>query len=133
MKLSVEETFPYPIGILLFNSPEYSEIVLRSLSSQDIKVDPSRVVITVDGYTNSKDEAVGKDNQVDQVIKIAEKRKHSDNILYSTGPQLLTYVYLINKNKINVLPSKLFNPHNKKKEFNNTNLYTKHIGTISWT
>lgn len=72
MILGVEETFPYPIGILLFNSPDYSEIVLRSLSSQDIKVDPSRVVITVDGYINSKDEAVGKNNQVDQVIKIAE-------------------------------------------------------------
>jgi hypothetical protein len=70
VKLSVEEKFPYPIGILLFNSPDYSEIVLRSLSVQDIKVDPSRVVITVDGYFNSKDEAVGKNNQVDQVVKL---------------------------------------------------------------
>jgi mannosyltransferase OCH1-like enzyme len=66
------------------------------------------------------------------VIQIAEQRKDSNNILYSTGPQLLTDVYLQNKNKINVLPSLLFNPHNKKKEFNNSNLYTKHIGTISW-
>jgi hypothetical protein len=71
--LNAEEQFPHPIGILLFNSPEYSEIVLRSLSSQDIKVDPSRIVITVDGYVNSKDEAVGKDNQVDEVVAIAKK------------------------------------------------------------
>jgi hypothetical protein len=73
VKLSVEETFPYPIGILLFNSPEYSEIVLHSLLSQDIKVDPSKVVITVDGYIGSKDESVGKINQVDQVVAIAKK------------------------------------------------------------
>jgi hypothetical protein len=73
MSLTADERFPYPIGILLFNSPDYSEIVLRSLSSQDINVDPSRVVITVDGYVNSKDEAVGKNNQVDQVIAIAKK------------------------------------------------------------
>jgi len=66
------------------------------------------------------------------VIKLAEQRKYSYDILYSTGPQLLSTVYLQNKNKINVLPSQLFNPHNKKKEFNNSNLYTKHIGTISW-
>jgi hypothetical protein len=78
---SVEETFPYPIGILLFNSPDYSEIVLRSLSSQDIKVDPSRVVITVDGYINSKNEAVGKNNQVDQVVTIAKKYFPSSKIV----------------------------------------------------
>jgi uncharacterized protein YcgL (UPF0745 family) len=67
------------------------------------------------------------------VIKVAEKRKNSNNILYATGPKLLTYVYLRNKNSINVLPSKLFNPNNKKPEFNNTNLYTKHLGTLSWS
>jgi len=66
------------------------------------------------------------------VIKLAEKRKHSNNILYSTGPRLLSDVYLQKKEKVNVLPSLLFNPHNRKKEFNNTNLYTKHIGTVSW-
>ena len=67
-----------------------------------------------------------------EVIKLAEKRKHSNNILYSTGPRLLSDVYLQKKKKVNVLPSLLFNPHNRKKEFNNTNLYTKHIGTVSW-
>jgi hypothetical protein len=82
VKLSVEDKFPYPIGILLFNSPDYSEIVLRSLSAQDIKVDPSRVVITVDGYFNSKDEAVGKNNQVDQVVKIAKKYFPNSKIVY---------------------------------------------------
>jgi hypothetical protein len=87
MGISAEKTFPYPIGILLFNSPEYSEIVLRSLSSQDIKVDPSRVVIVVDGYTNSKDEAVGKDNQVDQVIKIAKKYFPDSRIVHNKNNQ----------------------------------------------
>jgi hypothetical protein len=71
--VTAEDEFLYPIGILLFNSPDYSEIVLRSLLSQDIKVDPSRVVITVDGYIGSKDESAGKNNQVDQVIAIAKR------------------------------------------------------------
>jgi len=84
---SVEETFPYPIGILLYNSPDYSEIVLRSLTSQDIKVDPSRVVITVDGYVNSNDETKGKDNQVDQVIKIANKYFPNSKIVQNKNNQ----------------------------------------------
>ena len=87
MRLSVEETFPYPIGILLFNSPEYSEIVLRSLSSQDIKVDPLRVVIAVDGYINSKSEALERNNQVDQVIKIAEKYFPNSRIVHNKDNQ----------------------------------------------
>ena len=87
MNLSAEETFPYPIGILLFNSPDYSEIVLRSLSSQDINVDPSRVVITIDGYVNSKDEAIGKNNQVDQVITIAKKYFPNSKIVHNKTNQ----------------------------------------------
>ena len=87
MTITAEEKFSYPIGILLFNSPGYSEIVLRSLLSQDIKVDHSRVVITVDGYIGSKDEAAGKNNQVDQVISIAKKFFPDSKIVQNTTNQ----------------------------------------------
>lgn len=105
MKLSVEETFPYPIGILLFNSPEYSEIVLRSLSSQDIKVDPSRVVIAVDGYINSKDEAVGRNNQVDQVIKIAEKYFPNSKIVHNKHNQGIARQFQFLENELFNFPN----------------------------
>ena len=105
MESSVEETFPYPIGILLFNSPEYSEIVLRSLSSQDIKVDPSRVVITVDGYINSKDEAVGKNNQVDQVIEIAEKYFPNSKIVHNENNQGIAKQFQFLENELFNFPN----------------------------
>ncbi len=87
MPIAAEKEFPYPIGILLFNSPEYSEIVLHSLLSQDIKVDPSKVVITIDGYIGSKDESVGKINQVDQVVAIAKKFFPDSKIVQNTNNQ----------------------------------------------
>ncbi len=99
------ETFPYPIGILLFNSPEYSEIVLRSLSSQDIKVDPSRVVIAVDGYINSKDEAVGRNNQVDQVIKIAEKYFPNSKIVHNKNNQGIARQFQFLENELFNFPN----------------------------
>lgn len=105
MKLSAEEKFPHPIGILLFNSPDYSEIVLRSLSSQDINVDPSRVVITVDGYINSKDEAVGKNNQVDQVITIAKKYFPNSKIVHNKTNQGIAKQFQFLENELFNFPN----------------------------
>ena len=105
MNLSAEETFPYPIGILLFNSPDYSEIVLRSLSSQDINVDPSRVVITIDGYVNSKDEAIGKNNQVDQVITIAKKYFPNSKIVHNKTNQGIAKQFQFLENELFNFPN----------------------------
>jgi hypothetical protein len=105
MNLRVEETFPYPIGILLFNSPDYSEIVLRSLLSQDINVDLSRVVITVDGYINSKDEAVGKNNQVDQVITIAKKYFPNSKIVHNKTNQGIAKQFQFLENELFNFPN----------------------------
>jgi len=52
-----------------------------------------------------------------------------DNILYTTGPKLITDVYLKNKNEVNVLDFKLYNP---EKGSNNNNIIAKHIGTCTW-
>ena len=105
MNLSTEETFPHPIGILLFNSPDYSEIVLRSFLSQDINVDPSRVVITVDGYINSKDEALGKNNQVDKVITIAKKYFPNSRIIHNDTNQGIAKQFQLLENELFNFPN----------------------------
>ena len=105
MTVTAEDMFPYPIGILLFNSPDYSEIVLRSLFSQDIKVDPSRVVITVDGFIGSKDEAVGRNNQVDQVIAIAKKFFPDSKIVQNTTNQGIAKQFQYLENEIFNFPN----------------------------
>ena len=50
--------FPYPIGLLLFNRPEYSIQLLRSLAEQTMK--PSEIYVHIDGYKNSRDELAGR-------------------------------------------------------------------------
>ena len=58
--------FPYPIGLLLFNRPEYSIQLLKSLANQTIK--PSDIYIHIDGYKNSRDELFGRPNFQDLTI-----------------------------------------------------------------
>jgi 4-hydroxybenzoate polyprenyltransferase len=60
-------TYPYPIGIVLFNRPEYARAFLESLVQQDILLDPSRVVIHLDAYVGSRDEARGTVDMTKQV------------------------------------------------------------------
>jgi len=56
--------------------------------------------------------------------------KTNNNVLYTTGPQLISYVYSKNENSVNVLNYKLFNP--SKSEFNSPNIIAKHMGTCTW-
>ena len=44
----------------------------------------------------------------------------------------LSSVYEKNKNEINVLPKKYYNPSKDSPDFNNDNVYTKHYCTFSW-
>ena len=67
-----------------------------------------------------------------KVIDEAIVRKNSNNVLYTTGPRLISYVYLLNKEMVNVLPFHLYNPSRSSEDFNSPYLITKHIGTCSW-
>jgi len=67
-----------------------------------------------------------------KVIDEAKKRT-TLSVLKSTGPSLLSDIYLSNKNDVNVLNKDLFNPFNGTKEFNADIVYTKHFLTSSWT
>ena len=69
------------------------------------------------------------------VINEAKKRwehKKNTNILYLTGPQLLSDIYQKNKNVINALPKKLYNPDKDSSDFNDDNVITKHFCSAVW-
>ena len=68
-----------------------------------------------------------------KVVEKAKGRIDNPNVLYSTGPKLLSDVYYENKNDIFVLPEKLYNPKYGTPDFNLSDVITKHIGTKSWT
>lgn len=62
-----------------------------------------------------------------------ENNENKDDVLYITGPKLITKLYENNKNEINVLPINKYNPDKNSKEYNDdANLFTKHLGTAVW-
>jgi hypothetical protein len=65
--------FPYPVGILLHNRPEYAEQTLAALASQKLAIDQSRLVIVRDGYVGSRDEAFGDPDFTAEVDRLAER------------------------------------------------------------
>ena len=65
--------FPYPVGILLYNRPEYAEQTLAALASQQQAIDQSRLVIVRDGYVGSRDEASGEPDFTAEVDRLAER------------------------------------------------------------
>lgn len=65
--------FPYPVGVLLFNRPEYAEKTLRALSAQTFPVPGNRVVIVVDGYAGSKAEQRGQTDHTGEIVTIARE------------------------------------------------------------
>jgi hypothetical protein len=47
------QTFSFPIGVQLFNRPEYAEKFLTSLSNQSVSIDQERLHIFIDGFQGS--------------------------------------------------------------------------------
>lgn len=64
-------TFPYPIGLLLFNRFDYAQRVLQSLKAQTLPVDQSMLCISIDGYAGSKAEFQGKPDQTAAIFDMA--------------------------------------------------------------
>jgi len=68
-----------------------------------------------------------------KVIEEAKNRKNSEDVLYSTGPVLVSDVYFKNKDMVNPLSIDLYNPSTKEPEkFNHPHVITKHLCTNSW-
>jgi len=69
-------------------------------------------------------------------LKVIEKAKErfdtTNDVLYETGPVLITDTYNENKNMVNVLPVDKWNPHKNGPVFMGVDLITRHHGTITW-
>jgi mannosyltransferase OCH1-like enzyme len=67
-----------------------------------------------------------------KVINKAIDRVDHPNVLYSTGPQLLSDVYFEYPDDIHILSEKKFNPRPNTNDFYSPEVLTKHLGTKSW-
>lgn len=67
-----------------------------------------------------------------KVIRKSIERADNPNVLYATGPKLLTDVYFENVSDVNVLPEKIYNPKYGTDDFDSQDVITKHVGTKSW-
>ncbi len=64
------KSFKYPVGILLFNRPNYARRILSSLRRQTHVLDQQRCVVVVDGYPGSKDERRGAPDLTDETAAL---------------------------------------------------------------
>ena len=65
--------FQYPVGVQLFNRPEYAERVLRSLKSQRLPIAQNKLIIYIDGFRGSIYETRNVENNTEQISKIASE------------------------------------------------------------
>jgi len=65
-----------------------------------------------------------------KVVDESKGRTKSKNILWSTGPMLISDVYFANSDDVNVLPVDTYNPIKEAKD--NPRMITRHLGTYSW-
>lgn len=67
-------TFGYPVGVLLFNRPEYAAALLDSLSSQSMGMPESSTVVVVDGFRGSRDDLLGRPDRTAEVADLAAQK-----------------------------------------------------------
>ena len=65
--------FNYPIGIQLFNRPDYTRQMLKSLQRQTLPVDTNKLYIFIDGFNGSIYENNGASDQTQQVELISRQ------------------------------------------------------------
>ena len=63
--------FKYPVGVQLFNRPEYAKRVLTSLKTQNLAINQDKLFIFIDGFSNSIYESRKKTNFTAQVEAIS--------------------------------------------------------------
>jgi len=73
--------FRYPVGIQLFNRPEYAEKFLTSLSQQTLPVNQSQLFIYIDGFVGSIYDSRGLVDKSAEVKKIATEFFPKANII----------------------------------------------------
>lgn len=64
--------FEFPIGIQLFNRPDYAEKLLISLNNQTLQVQQESLHILIDGFSGSSYEKRGEQDRTREVYEIAK-------------------------------------------------------------
>jgi hypothetical protein len=65
--------FRFPIGVQLFNRPDYAEATLNSLYKQSLPIDTNYLHIFIDGFTGSSYEFNGADDRTQAVEEVARR------------------------------------------------------------
>jgi GT2 family glycosyltransferase len=68
-----KKVFSFPVGVQLFNRPEYAEKFLTSLRQQSLPVDQSRLFIFIDGFKGSIYESRGTVDKTWEVEYLAKE------------------------------------------------------------
>lgn len=107
---------------------------------EEATVSSTKVSVVESGYKENENvqnslmiSPVGDPFWMSVVVK-AQSRTSSTDVLYSTGPKLLSDVLdEMVPGRIDILPMHLFNPPlHKWKNIDESQLYTKHLNTVSW-
>ena len=75
--------FAYPINVICFNRPEYLQQLLRSLKGQSIECPDELIYFWVDGYSESKDEMLGRPDQTKETILQIQERFPRSHVMVS--------------------------------------------------
>jgi hypothetical protein len=70
--MTVDKNFSFPVGVQLFNRPEYAEKFLTSLRQQILPVDQSKLFIYIDGFKGSIYESRGTADKTGEVEDLAK-------------------------------------------------------------
>jgi hypothetical protein len=73
--------FPYPVGVQLFNRPDYAKQILSSLSQQTNSIDVNNLYIYIDGFSGSLYQSRGEIDSTNLVEKIAKEYFPNAHIL----------------------------------------------------
>jgi hypothetical protein len=78
------QNFDHPVGLVLFNRPEYAELTLRSLAEQTA-LPGAEVFVSVDGFDGSKDQKLGRPDKTHLVAEVVRDFFPKANILQANA------------------------------------------------
>lgn len=86
--------FPYPVGVLLFNRPDYARQVLESLAAQSLPVEQSRLYFSIDGFRGSKSELRGSTDHTGTIAALVHQFFPNAHILHAATNQGIPQSYI---------------------------------------
>ena len=76
--------FNYPINIICFNRPKYLLQLLKSLRGQSIECPDELVFFWVDGYSQSKDEALERSDLTKETVSLIQEYFPKSQLMFSS-------------------------------------------------